>query len=66
MSNNFLKAQRAQDQRSLIYCAELWQVHKYNRKKFSNLKFILCTRSEGNLLFTLELSSLVALSKHWL
>ena len=34
---------------NLIYCVELWQIHKYNRKNNSSLKFILCTRLKRNL-----------------
>ena len=43
----------------------LW-IHKYNGKNDSNLKFVFCTRLERKSLFTLEISSLVALHKYWL
>ena len=52
--------------RNPIYSVELWKIHKYDGKSYSNLKSMLCARLKQNLSFRFKLSLLVSLSKYWL
>ena len=42
-----------------------WQIHNYNEKSDSKLKFLLCTKPKRNLFFRFKLSSLVTRNNGW-
>ena len=42
-----------------------WQIHNYNEKSDSKLKFSLCTKPKRNLFFRFKLSSLVTRNNDW-